>query len=104
MYVSETRGVRVQVRPEYVPERSDPPQARYFWAYTVEITNMRDGTIRLRSRYWRIVDANGLLQEVRGPGVVGENSSTSRQSPPGGSVVPQLLRLEMEYPSPLICA
>ena len=24
------------------------------------------------SRYWKIIDANGILQEVRGKGVVGE--------------------------------
>ncbi len=72
MYQAETRGVRVTVTPEYQSDKSDPDENRWFWAYTVEIANLGEETVRLRSRHWRIVDARGQIQEVTGPGVVGE--------------------------------
>ena len=53
-------------------DRSDPARNRYFWAYTIEISNLGKTQIQLRSRYWRITDAQGHVEEVRGPGVVGE--------------------------------
>lgn len=72
MYQAETRGVRVTVTPDYQTDKSDPDENRWFWAYTVEISNLGDEPVRLRSRHWRIVDARGQVQEVSGPGVVGE--------------------------------
>ncbi|MBV5266792.1 Co2+/Mg2+ efflux protein ApaG [Pinisolibacter aquiterrae] len=72
MYEAETRGVRVTVTPEYQADKSDPADNRWFWAYTVEITNLGTEVVRLRARHWRIVDARGQIQEVSGPGVVGE--------------------------------
>lgn len=51
---------------------SSPMQNYYFWAYTVEIANRGDRSVQLLSRYWKITDATGRTQEVRGPGVVGE--------------------------------
>ncbi|MFL5229478.1 MAG: Co2+/Mg2+ efflux protein ApaG [Microvirga sp.] len=72
MYKAVTRGIRVTVMPRYVEEQSSPDEGRYFFAYTVEITNMSTDRVQLRSRYWKIVDGRGHLQEVRGPGVVGE--------------------------------
>jgi len=67
-----TRGVRVTVRAVHVPERSDPENAEWFFAYTVTIANEGDDTVQLISRHWIITDAEGAEQEVRGPGVVGE--------------------------------
>jgi ApaG protein len=72
MYKAVTRGIRVTVMPRYVEEESSPDESRYFFAYTVEITNMSTDRVQLRSRYWKIVDGRGNLQEVRGPGVVGK--------------------------------
>ena len=72
MYEAVTHEVRVTVEPQYLPERSDPQDRRFFWAYTVEISNLGDEPLQLRSRYWRITDARGRVEEVRGPGVVGE--------------------------------
>lgn len=72
MYRSETHGVRVTVTPEYQPDKSEPDESRWFWAYTVEIANVGGEAVRLRSRHWRIVDGRGQVQEVSGPGVVGE--------------------------------
>lgn len=72
MYEAVTQGVRVSVTPEFLEDRSSPDDGRYFWAYTVEITNERSETVQLRSRLWRITDGNGRTEEVRGPGVVGQ--------------------------------
>ncbi|HUZ66052.1 MAG TPA: Co2+/Mg2+ efflux protein ApaG, partial [Beijerinckiaceae bacterium] len=72
MYTAVTHEVQVTVLPEFVPERSDASSERYFWAYTVEITNRREKAVQLLSRHWKITDGNGRLEEVRGAGVVGE--------------------------------
>jgi len=67
-----TRGVRVQVRSTYVPERSSPVDSQYFFAYRVRISNEGGETVQLVSREWIITDANGRVEKVQGPGVVGE--------------------------------
>lgn len=67
-----TRGIRVQVRSVYVPERSAPREQHFFFAYHVRIANEGGETAQLQSRHWIITDANGDVQEVRGPGVIGE--------------------------------
>ena len=72
MYQSVTRNIEVTVTPQYLAERSSPATGEYFWAYTIEITNRSEETVQLKTRHWRITDANGKLQEVRGAGVVGE--------------------------------
>jgi ApaG protein len=72
MYRAVTRNIEVSVTPEYLSERSAPDQGEYFWAYTIEITNRGTDTVQLRTRHWRITDANGRRQEVRGAGVVGK--------------------------------
>jgi ApaG protein len=72
MYATVTRDIKVTVEPAYAPERSDPDEPRYFWTYTVEIVNLGERTVQLTHRHWRITDATGRCEEVRGPGVVGE--------------------------------
>lgn len=72
MYVAVTHRVKVTVEPAYEPERSDPDERRFFWSYTIEIANLGHGSVTLLERHWRITDAEGRQQEVRGPGVVGE--------------------------------
>ncbi|HXY38121.1 MAG TPA: Co2+/Mg2+ efflux protein ApaG [Vicinamibacteria bacterium] len=67
-----TRGVRVQVQSAYVPERSAPQEGRYFFAYRIRISNLGEQTVQLVSRRWVITDANGHVEHVQGPGVVGE--------------------------------
>src|SRR5690606_10064048 len=62
----------ITVTPSYLPDRSSVEDARYFWAYKIEIVNLGNVTVQLKTRHWRITDALGKLQEVRGPGVVGE--------------------------------
>lgn len=72
MYQAVTRSIRVSVQPRYMSAQSDPDENRYFWAYTIAIANEGEEPVRLRSRYWKITDAQGRIEEVRGPGVVGE--------------------------------
>ena len=72
MYETITHKIRVRVTPEYVSDQSEPEDSYYFWAYKVEITNLGKVTVQLKTRHWRITDANGRTEEVRGPGVVGE--------------------------------
>ena len=72
MYKAVTHQVKVTVEPTFDPERSDPDEGRYFWRYSIEIANLGDKPVTLVERHWRITDAEGRQQEVRGPGVVGE--------------------------------
>jgi ApaG protein len=72
MYKAVTHGIRVTVEPRYLQEESRPDEGRFFFAYTVEITNLNPERVQLKSRHWRIIDGTGAVQEVRGPGVVGK--------------------------------
>jgi ApaG protein len=72
MYMAVTRNIEVSVTPRFLPDRSSPEQGHFFWAYTIEITNKGAETVQLKTRHWRITDAQGRVQEVRGAGVVGE--------------------------------
>ncbi len=72
-----TRGVRIQVNTRYVRERSRPAEGYFYFAYTVTISNVGATPVRLVSRHWIITDAYGRVEEVRGPGVVGEQPHLS---------------------------
>jgi ApaG protein len=72
MYSAVTHSIKVTVKPVYLEDQSSPTENHYVWAYHVRIENQGEETVHLRSRYWRITDALGRLQEVRGAGVVGE--------------------------------
>ena len=67
-----TNNVRVEVESQYAPEHSQPFENHWFFYYTVRITNEGEETVQLLSRHWVITDAAGQTEEVRGPGVVGE--------------------------------
>jgi ApaG protein len=72
LYRAVTRDIEVRVKPRFLKERSSPEKDQYFWAYTIEIVNRGSDTVQLKTRHWRITDAMGRTQEVRGAGVVGE--------------------------------
>jgi len=72
MYSETTRSINVSVEPVYLEEQSSPAEGRYVWAYHVRIENRGGETVQLRNRHWKITDSRGQMQEVRGPGVVGE--------------------------------
>ena len=69
--VETTRGVRIEVESRYIREKSDPLQNRWFFAYDIRISNDGDDIVQLLNRHWIITDANGQVEEVKGPGVVG---------------------------------
>ena len=62
---------RVDVSPQYLPDQSAPAQGVYSFAYTITITNDGEVPAQLISRHWRITDATGHVEEVKGLGVVG---------------------------------
>jgi ApaG protein len=69
---AETHGVRVQVQPTFVPDQSDPDGRQFLFSYRIRITNTSEAPVKLLSRAWVIVNGNGERDEVRGPGVVGQ--------------------------------
>ena len=76
MFTSEavTRGVRVRVVSEYAPDRSEPGKNKWFFLYTITISNEGPETVQLVTRHWIITDGTGHVEEVRGPGVVGKQT------------------------------
>ena len=72
MYRAITRDIEVVVEPFYLEEQSDPEDSRYVWGYRIVISNHSKTAVRLITRYWNITDQNGQVDEVTGPGVVGE--------------------------------
>ncbi len=67
-----TNCFRVKVNAFYLPERSQPDENKYLYAYRIRITNEGDFAARLISRHWIIADALGNVEEVKGLGVIGE--------------------------------
>lgn len=67
--------IRVTVKTSYIPKQSIPEQDRYFFAYTINISNTGTVAAILLRRHWVITDANNKIQEVHGDGVVGEQPS-----------------------------
>lgn len=72
MYDRTTRSILVTAKPIYLETESEPEDGRFFWAYTISIENRGQETVQLLSRHWKITDALGNKQEVRGDGVIGE--------------------------------
>lgn len=76
MYKTISNSVQVTVTPDYQPQHSlakdGPYKGKHVWIYEVEICNLSQTDIRLRNRYWHIIDGQGRVQEVSGRGVVGE--------------------------------
>jgi ApaG protein len=71
-YTAVTRGIAVSVEPSFLEANSSPRNSQYVWAYQVTIENQGIETVQLKSRHWMITNARGELNEVKGPGVVGE--------------------------------
>jgi len=72
MYSETTRAITVIVRPTFLEDQSSPSEGHYVWAYRVRIENHGGEPVQLLRRHWRITDAMGRVQEVKGSGVVGE--------------------------------
>ena len=67
-----TRGIRVEVKSSFIPDRSSPTENEFFFAYKVKISNVGSVTAKLVAREWIITDAEGDAERVKGPGVVGQ--------------------------------
>lgn len=72
MYSETTRSLTVTVQPIYLEDQSSPTDNHFVWAYRVRIENGGEETVQLLRRHWKITDAIGRIQEVKGSGVVGE--------------------------------
>ena len=71
-FTQTTNTIRVSVLPVYLQNQSNPPDNVFVWAYHICIENKGSETFQLLSRYWKITDAQGKVQEVQGTGVIGE--------------------------------
>ncbi len=60
-----------EVRVQYLPEQSQPPEGPYAFAYTVNIRNTGAVTAQLVARHWVVTNADGQREDVRGLAVVG---------------------------------
>lgn len=72
MFTKTTRQIKVTASPNFLADHSEPCENHYVWSYTINVENYGDAPVQLLGRHWKITDAKGLTQEVRGPGVVGE--------------------------------
>ncbi|MFO1436520.1 MAG: Co2+/Mg2+ efflux protein ApaG [Gammaproteobacteria bacterium] len=71
--MSRNHEITVSVETQFMSEHSAPDDGRFVFAYTITIRNTGSVRARLLSRHWIITDSNGKVEEVRGPGVVGEH-------------------------------
>lgn len=71
MAEAKKHDIQIEVTTQFLPEQSNPLQERYFFAYTITVTNAGSVPAQLISRHWIITDAAGKVEEVRGLGVVG---------------------------------
>ena len=63
---------RVEVRPRFLAEQSEPQQDLYIFSYTITITNVGQVAAQLIARTWNVNDGNGHTERVKGLGVVGQ--------------------------------
>ena len=67
-----TADIRIAVQSYFLEAQSDPEKPQFVWAYRIRITNESNVTAQLLSRHWIITDGRGMVQEVEGEGVIGE--------------------------------
>uniref|UniRef100_A0A2K5PKQ6 F-box only protein 3 n=1 Tax=Cebus imitator TaxID=2715852 RepID=A0A2K5PKQ6_CEBIM len=74
--IATTGDITVSVSTSFLPELSSVHPPHYFFTYRIRIEMSKDAlpekACQLDSRYWRITNAKGDVEEVQGPGVVGE--------------------------------
>lgn len=68
----KSNKINISVKPAYLPEQSDPDNAKYVFSYTVTMSNVGLNAANLLTRHWIITNGDGDKEEVRGEGVVGE--------------------------------
>jgi ApaG protein len=72
VFAQTTDDITVKVIPQFLQQESEPDSGRYAWSYTVVVENSSEESVQILKRSWKIVDSNGFIQEVSGPGVVGQ--------------------------------
>ena len=72
MYTKTTKSINITVNPYYLEDQSEPDEQHFVWAYQITINNLGEESVQLKNRFWKIIDSNGIRQEVKGEGVVGE--------------------------------
>ena len=72
MYTKTTNSISITVNPYYLEDQSEPDEQHFVWAYQITINNLGEESVQLKNRFWKIIDSNGIRQEVKGEGVVGE--------------------------------
>ena len=80
VFTAVTRNIRVQVTPAYAETQSKAEYGHFVWTYAVKITNESAIPVTLKSRYWKIIDGRGNIQEVMGDGVVGKQPLIPKSS------------------------
>lgn len=71
-YVASTNNIQVTVWPEFIDSKSSVIGDIFIWAYHVRIDNKSTDSVKLIRRHWRIIDEQGVTQEISGEGVIGE--------------------------------
>lgn len=72
MFTKTTHSIKITATPQFLDQHSEPDEDHFVWAYTIQLENYGDETVKLMNRHWKITDAHGLTQDVRGEGVIGE--------------------------------
>jgi ApaG protein len=72
MFEATTSDIRIEVEPTFIEAQSNPQQSYYFFSYRIRIRNGGSKRIQLISRHWIITDGFGQVEEVTGPGVIGQ--------------------------------
>ncbi|MCX6294409.1 MAG: Co2+/Mg2+ efflux protein ApaG [Sphingobacteriales bacterium] len=71
MHSKLSTGIVITVETFYQQEYSNPKNYDFMFAYKITIQNSNLFPVKLLSRYWHILDSNGMVKEVEGEGVVG---------------------------------
>ena len=67
----KNNNISIKVHSNFIRDRSLPENSIFLFSYDVVIKNHNLFDVQLLSRYWHIQDGNGVVEEVRGPGVIG---------------------------------
>jgi len=71
-YTEVTKNIRVSVKTNFLSDQSDIENGLWVWSYQILIENNGNDRVQLIDRYWKITDATGIIKEVKGSGVIGE--------------------------------
>tara|TARA_B110000438_G_C15728235_1_gene613021 strand:- start:503 stop:874 length:372 start_codon:yes stop_codon:yes gene_type:complete len=64
--------VNIKAKSTYIPSRSNILKSYYFFSYEIKIINKNSFPVKLLSRHWNIKDADGKVEDIFGPGVIGK--------------------------------